>query len=226
MPRGSKAMPARVPAARGSKRRAMPRGADMAETDADMRERKVELRRHMQRVRAAIAPPQRAVAAEAVAQRLGGLLRGLAPVRVVSGFMAIGEEIDPQPALELARAGGAQVCLPVMSGRDAPLLFRGWRCGDPLVERKWGIREPLETAPMLVPDLLLVPLLAFDLAGNRLGYGGGYYDRTLRAARVARGVLAVGIAYDQQRVDEVPAVDYDEPLDWVLTPSAAIRRPA
>ena len=96
-----------------------------------------------------------------------------------------------------------------------------------MVERQWGITEPAESAEVLEPDVLLMPLLAFDDAGGRLGYGGGYYDRTLAGLRARRAVLAVGLAFDMQRVDSVPCLDYDEPLDWVLTPSRAIDcRPA
>ena len=87
----------------------------------------------------------------------------------------------------------------------------------------WGIAEPKPDKPALEPDILLVPLLAFDAAGWRLGYGGGYYDRTLRGLRARKPVVAVGIAFDEQQVDAVPHLDYDERLDWVLTPSGAIR---
>jgi 5-formyltetrahydrofolate cyclo-ligase len=110
-----------------------------------------------------------------------------------------------------------------MQGKTRPLQFRRWSPGDPLRTVQWGIREPAEAAPVVEPDVLLVPLLAFDRGGHRLGYGGGYYDRTLRALRSRRPVTAVGLAFAEQEVDAVPHLDYDERLDWVLTPLGAIR---
>jgi len=86
----------------------------------------------------------------------------------------------------------------------------------------FGIQEPTAAAPVLRPDLLLVPLLAFDRSGHRLGYGGGFYDRTLRALRADGAVLAVGIAYAGQEVDAVPVAEYDQPLNWIVTEREAI----
>jgi 5-formyltetrahydrofolate cyclo-ligase len=141
----------------------------------------------------------------------------------VSAFLAIGEEIDTLPLIERAVAAGCAIGLPVIEHKGAPLLFRRWAPGEPLAEKAWGIREPLPTAALVEPDLLLVPLLAFDAAGFRLGYGGGYYDRTLARLRSMKRVVAVGVAYDAQRVDAVPRDRYDEPLDWVLTPTGLVR---
>ena len=109
--------------------------------------------------------------------------------------------------------------LPVMQGAGNPLLFRLWQPDDVMAETRWGIREPLPAAPEIKPDVILVPLLAFDAQGYRLGYGGGYYDRTLAEARAVRSVVAVGLAYDVQEVRAVPHDDFDQRLDWVLTPS-------
>jgi 5-formyltetrahydrofolate cyclo-ligase len=141
----------------------------------------------------------------------------------VSAFLAIGEEIDTLPLIERAVAAGCAIGLPVIERKGAPLLFRRWAPGEPLAEKAWGIREPLPAAALVEPDLLLVPLLAFDAAGFRLGYGGGYYDRTLARLRSMKRVVAVGVAYDVQRVDVVPRDRYDEPLDWVLTPTGLVR---
>jgi 5-formyltetrahydrofolate cyclo-ligase len=87
----------------------------------------------------------------------------------------------------------------------------------------WGIREPDESAPVVEPDVLLVPLLAFDRTGARLGYGGGFYDRTLRGLRDRKSIVTIGLGYASQEVDAVPHLDYDERLDWVLTPEGLIR---
>ncbi|MET0638965.1 MAG: 5-formyltetrahydrofolate cyclo-ligase [Hyphomicrobium sp.] len=138
---------------------------------------------------------------------------------IVSGFAAIRDEINPAPLMTWLQAEGFRLALPVMQGRGKPLLMRQWSPGDVMAPAAWGIAEPLDDKPEVDPDVVLVPLLAFDRRGYRLGYGGGFYDRTLRRLRKLKPVTAVGIAYDEQKVDAVPAESYDEKLDWVLTPS-------
>jgi 5-formyltetrahydrofolate cyclo-ligase len=149
---------------------------------------------------------------------IGFAFPGAGAGRVVSVYLPIGEEIDPLPLAGRLRAEGWRTALPVMVGKDRPLVFRAWESGDPLEARMWGIREPAADRPALEPDLLLVPLLAFDAAGWRLGYGGGYYDRSLAGLRARKPAVAIGLAFDEQRVDAVPHSDYDQRLDWVLTP--------
>lgn len=133
---------------------------------------------------------------------------------VVSFYWPMGDEADPR-ALAAALAGrGARLALPVVVRKKSPLHFREWRDGDALVAHAFGMHEPAVSAPQVVPDVLLVPLLAFDSRGHRLGYGGGFYDRTL--ASLAKK-LAVGVAYAGQEVDELPALPHDHPLDMVVT---------
>ena len=147
----------------------------------------------------------------------------LAPDAIISGFSAIRDEIDAAPLLARLHAAGHPLGLPVMQGKGLPLLFRTWSPGDAMGKVQWGIAEPLPDKPVLEPDVVLVPLLAFDAAGHRLGYGGGFYDRTLTRLRAIKPVVAVGVAYDELKVDAVPHRSYDEPLDWVLTPSGPLR---
>ena len=137
----------------------------------------------------------------------------------VSGFAAIRDEIDPAPLMDWLHREGFRLALPVMVGRGKPLVMRAWVPGDDMAEVQWGIREPLASKPEVFPDVLLVPLLAFDPRGYRLGYGGGFYDRTLEKLRARKPVIAVGLAYDELAVDAVPHESYDQRLDWVLTPS-------
>jgi 5-formyltetrahydrofolate cyclo-ligase len=148
---------------------------------------------------------------------------GVAAPAVVSGFLPIGEEIDPAPLLARLLGEGFLTSLPVMEGKGRPLVFRAWMPGEALSEVTWGIREPLPSAPLVDPDVVLGPLLAFDARGYRLGYGGGFYDRTLARLRAIKRVVSIGLAYDEQKVDAVPHLDYDERLDWVLTPSGPLR---
>jgi len=137
--------------------------------------------------------------------------------RVLSGYWPIGDEFDPRPLLQAAVQRGLLIGLPVVR-RDAPLGFRQWRPGEPLAPAVMGIPVPAATADTVVPEILVVPLLAFDAAGYRLGYGGGYYDRTLDALRRGeRPVLAVGLAYAGQEAADVPHHVFDQPLDWVVT---------
>jgi 5-formyltetrahydrofolate cyclo-ligase len=147
----------------------------------------------------------------------------LAPNSIVSGFSAIRDEIDPAALLTRLGDAGYRLCLPVMQGRGLPLVFRAWSPGDAMGKVQWGIAEPLADKPVLEPDVVLVPLLAFDATGYRLGYGGGFYDRTLARLRAIKPVVAVGVAYDELKVDAVPHQGYDQPLDWVLTPSGPLR---
>jgi 5-formyltetrahydrofolate cyclo-ligase len=146
-----------------------------------------------------------------------------APGRIVSGFSAIRDEIDPAALLARLAGEGHRLGLPVLQGKGQPLLFRQWSPGDETASATWGIAEPLPDRPVLEPDVVLVPLLAFDAEGYRLGYGGGFYDRTLARLRALKPVVAVGIGYDELRIDAVPHLDYDQRLDWVLTPSGPLR---
>ena len=144
------------------------------------------------------------------------------PGAIVSGFAAINDEINPAPLMTWLQAEGFRLALPVMQGRGKPLLMRAWTPGDAMNAAAWSIAEPMDDKPAVDPDILLVPLLAFDARGYRLGYGGGFYDRTLQRLRKLKPIVAVGLAYDELRVDAVPAESYDERLDWVLTPSGPL----
>jgi 5-formyltetrahydrofolate cyclo-ligase len=148
---------------------------------------------------------------------------GIADTAIVSGFHAIGDEIDPRPLLERLSQAGHQICLPVIVEKGRPLLFRSWMPTEETREGVWGIREPLESAPSVEPDVLLVPLLAFDGHGFRLGYGGGFYDRTLHRLRSMKTVTAIGLAFGEQRLDAVPHNEHDQALDWILTPEGPLR---
>lgn len=185
-------------------------------------EAKKRLRAEAKRLRADAFARHGRAPSEAIAAHGIGFAGRAAPA-VVSGFLAIGEEIDPAPLMARLQAEGYTLALPVMEAKGKPLVFRAWAPGDPLAEVMWGIREPLSSAPVVAPDIILGPLLAFDAAGYRLGYGGGFYDRTLARLKALKPVVSIGLAYDEQRVDAVPHSGYDERLDWVLTPSGALK---
>jgi 5-formyltetrahydrofolate cyclo-ligase len=162
-------------------------------------------------------------AAKAASSAEGLIAHGLEPLaalrpRVISGFWSIRSEIDVRPLMRvLAEATGAGLAMPVVVARGQPLLFRRWHDDAPMIEGPFGTAHPAESEPEWVPDLLLVPLLAFDRARRRLGYGAGFYDRTLAGLRGAGPVTAVGVAYAAQEVPAVPAGGHDETLDLILT---------
>ena len=147
---------------------------------------------------------------------------------VVSGYWAIGDEIDTMPLLARLAGVGFVCCLPAVMGKGQALDFRVWTPGAELSRGPFRIPEPLESATPARPTHLLVPLLAYDRDGYRLGYGGGYYDRSLRALRAARSIVAIGMAYTGQLVPDLPRDEHDEPLDWIVTERGAmpIPRPA
>ena len=172
--------------------------------------RKVALAR-----RDALPAAERMAAAETIATRAFPI--AIASGAVVSGFMPLNSEISPLTLMRKLSDMGARLALPVVVSRGLPLLMRAYAFGDALVNGVWGIRVPPPEAPEVEPDVLLVPLLAFDRNGNRLGYGAGYYDMTIAALRAKKRVVAVGVAFAAQEVDEVPTTPRDVRLDLVLT---------
>jgi 5-formyltetrahydrofolate cyclo-ligase len=147
----------------------------------------------------------------------------LPPASVVSAYVAIGEEADPAPLLESLRARGHTVVLPRVVGRGKPLEFHRYEAGAPLVPGGFGLLQPARDWPIIDPDILAVPLLAFDGEGYRVGYGAGFYDRTLARLRAARDVVAVGFAFAAQEFPEVPHDENDQRLDWIVTENGARR---
>lgn len=175
---------------------------------------KPDLRREALARRDALSADERAAAAEAIAARPF-------PVEikpgVVSGFSPMRTEINPLPLMRKLATAGAKLALPVVVGRGKPLLMRAWNFGDPLVRGVWGIRQPTAEAPEVAPDILLVPLTAFDRRGHRIGYGAGYYDITIAKLRALKSIVAIGLAFAVQEVSEVPTTPRDARLDLVLT---------
>ncbi|WP_052742028.1 5-formyltetrahydrofolate cyclo-ligase [Kiloniella litopenaei] len=141
---------------------------------------------------------------------------------VVSAYWPLGDELDPMPLLHALNIKGFKPVLPVMLGAGKPLIFRSWAPGDELDDAGFGTKEPGADKEELEPDVLFVPLLAFDRAGYRLGYGGGFYDRTLDKLRAKKSVTAIGIAYAGQEMPAVIRGPYDEPLNYIVTEQEVI----
>jgi 5-formyltetrahydrofolate cyclo-ligase len=176
---------------------------------------KAELRRTAMARREALPTTDRVAAAQAIAAR--GMPVEVAAGMVVSGYSAVKSEISPLPLLRRCADVGAALALPVVVGRGHPLVMRAWSFGAPLKSGVWGIREPTPQAQEAFPDILIVPLLAFDRSGHRIGYGAGYYDMTITKLRAMKPVTAIGIAFAAQEIDKVPTTTRDAALDLVLT---------
>jgi 5-formyltetrahydrofolate cyclo-ligase len=166
-----------------------------------------------------------ATAATAFAAHLAA--EGLALVEclrpaIVSAYFPLANEPSTLPLLENLARAGIKTALPVTGRLGTPLVFRLWQAGEPTLKGKMAIEEPLPTAPDVAPDLLFVPLAAFDRSGQRIGYGAGFYDRSLAELRGKKKIFAVGVAYASQELPEVPHEAHDERLDYVLTESELI----
>ncbi|MGZ5880979.1 MAG: 5-formyltetrahydrofolate cyclo-ligase [Xanthobacteraceae bacterium] len=176
---------------------------------------KAALRREALARRDGLPPDMRAAAAQTIAEQ--PFPCAVAAGAIVSGFMPLKSEINPMPLMRRLAAAGAQLALPAVAGRGKPLTMRAFAFGEPLVAGVWGIREPGPDAREVFPDIVIVPLLAFDRAGRRLGYGAGYYDMTITGLRARKPVIAVGIAFAAQEIPFVPTTARDAALDLVLT---------
>jgi 5-formyltetrahydrofolate cyclo-ligase len=176
---------------------------------------KAELRATALARREALSDKQRAKSAQALAKR--GLPVEITRNLVISGYSPIRNEIDPMPLMIKLAAQGARLALPVINARGKALTFRAWSPTDRLMMGPLGIPEPSPAAAELVPDVMLVPLAAFDRLGHRIGYGAGHYDYTFAHLRKSNAVTGIGVAFAVQEIEAVPALSHDVALDYVLT---------
>lgn len=177
---------------------------------------KTELRNELRTRRAELAHVHPDFARD-VAEHVAALK--IADGSVVGGYIAIGDEADPHILLKKFTLQNCTLAFPRVHARDEPLVFHRWKAGQNLQRGTYGIPEPAKDWPLAYPKILLVPLLAFDRHGHRLGYGGGYYDRTLDFLRANSTIRAIGVAYAGQEVPELPREAHDHPLDAVITES-------
>lgn len=139
----------------------------------------------------------------------------------VAGYLAIGSEIDPASLLARLYAAGARLSLPRV-GEDGAMSFHRWTPEAPLEAGPFGLSQPMADTETVSPTLILAPLLAFDRAGHRLGYGQGHYDRALAALRASGRVFVCALAYQGQMLDILPAEPHDVPLDWAVTEAGSV----
>lgn len=177
---------------------------------------KRKLRQQMQQKRVQMPHAVAASASQSVARHFADHPI-LAFAESFAGYSAMCGELDVRPVFDIMTKWRKVTALPCIR-TDKNLLFREWSAGEPLVKSPLGTDEPLNTNPSMIPAVVLVPLLAFDGDGYRLGYGGGYYDRTMEAMRQFEAPpLFIGVGYSIQEVDRVPAGEHDQPLDGILT---------
>jgi 5-formyltetrahydrofolate cyclo-ligase len=176
---------------------------------------KAELRAAALRRRDALSDTQRDAAAQALAKR--GLPIAITPGQVVSGYWPIRNEIDPTPLMTKLAEQGARLALPCVNARGQSLIFRAWSPGERLMLGSLGIPEPSPAAAEVVPDVMLVPLAAFDRSGHRIGYGAGHYDYSFAHLRKAKAIIGIGLAFSGQEIERVPVLEHDVALDYVLT---------
>ena len=152
------------------------------------------------------------------------VIQSLYAPKSIAAYWPIRTEIDPIPLMAALCAKGAKSCLPVTPEEGKPLIFHEWQIGTPLSDGPYNTKEPFADTPVILPDLILAPLLAFDKDCWRLGYGGGFYDRTLAALeQQAHKAHIIGIAFDESEVAKVPIGAYDKQLSGILTPSGLRR---
>lgn len=190
---------------------------------------KAALRKHAGKTRAALAADDADAAGRLAAQ--AGIVAEIAmslsdspdnggDAPAIAAYLPIRSELSPLPLIEALAANGFATAMPVTPKPGNLLLFRAWAPGAPLANGPYNTKQPPSGSALVIPSVILAPMLAFDSSCWRLGYGGGFYDRTLSGLRAAsRHVVALGIAYDGQLVDKVPTGPYDMRLDGVLTPS-------
>ena len=186
--------------------------------DPKIEEAKAALRLQARATRAAINAATRSAAAQAVTVHFFTAI-SLKPTDIVAAYWRIKDEMDCQPILVRLMDSFQPVCLPVVLGDDLPLELRLWEQGAALYEAGFGTLAPAELAPQVEPDIIIVPLLGFDKRGTRLGYGGGYYDRTFD--KLSKRPRLVGIAFAAQELDEIPRDAHDIPLDIIITEHGA-----
>jgi 5-formyltetrahydrofolate cyclo-ligase len=165
--------------------------------------------------REALNADARAGAAQAIAARAFPV--EMAGGATVSGYWPIRSEIDPMPLMRRLAAQGARLALPAITGRDQPLIFRAWSSDTEMLQGQLGIMEPSPRADVVEPDIVLVPLAAFDRVGHRIGYGAGHYDRSLRQLMMSKPIVAIGLAFAVQQIDTIPSLPHDVRLHYVLT---------
>ena len=183
------------------------------------------LRQSAYQERASVSKEKANKAATVIAGRIAAYIQTQPDIFIIAGYFPISDELDILPALQLLQEQKYATALPVILGVHEPLEFHAWKIGE-LTQPSAIFRrvyEPVTHSPPIIPDIILVPFLAFDKKGHRLGYGGGFYDRTLHAMRSKEAhPLTIGVGYDIQQTEEIPVQTTDQCLDVIITESQVL----
>jgi 5-formyltetrahydrofolate cyclo-ligase len=201
------------------------KAARQATMTSDSQQSKNDMRQRSLARRSALTPELARRAAQDATNHLLDFITATdaAPSVVIACYLPVRGEIDMREAFAALEGRGYALCLPVVAGNDEPLLFRRWHIDDALEQGKFGIAVPAASSDALIPDVVIVPLVAFDAKGHRLGYGAGYYDRTLHQLRKFGNVQAIGVAYASQQVENIVAEAHDALLYAVVTEKGVVR---
>ena len=189
---------------------------DLTAAKAEMRKQIFAARKDAHVHRATFAPAANAALLAAI-KSLSGDLNG----KVIATYQAMRTEIDPREAGEHLIAAGARLCTPVIIAAGQPLQFREWSPDSEMVDGEFGAKIPAN-GDWLTPGIVVAPLVGWDRRGGRLGYGGGFYDRTLEGLRAHRPTPAIGFAYAAQEVSRAPQEPTDQPLDMIVTETGTV----
>lgn len=188
-----------------------------------LKSEKATLRKTMGALRKSLKSKTTDKAAKILARKVL-LLPEMKQAKIISGYMPMGSEMDVLPALKAFHVAHHQICLPVVVAAEKPLIFRSWDFQAELEEADFGVQEPSSASEELIPDVMLIPLLAFDEKCLRIGYGGGFYDRTIAEyKKLGRELVTIGVAFEGQKVDHVPQEDCDQILDIIVTETEIYR---
>lgn len=177
---------------------------------------KQKMREDMLRRRAALTEPEKNAAARAVISSFLGNAP-IEPKDRIAGYWPVSGEIDIRMLMEILSEQGHVCCLPVVNKKNGPLEFRHWHKGVAMKISLPGIYEPADDAPIVKPKIIIVPLVAFDAKGYRLGFGKGFYDKTIESMAKMKDMITIGVGYEFQKVAEVPKEKHDQKLDLVIT---------
>ena len=178
---------------------------------------KRDLRRISQSLRKQAFESYGATAAILISQHFKDWFKEKTKIKTIAFYYPIRTEVDPFPLINSLEVSFLRFCLPVVTGLERPLIFKEWVKDSELMISSYGAKIPMH-GPLLTPDLIIAPLLACDQSGSRLGYGGGFYDRTIEVLRRHKKIVVLGLAFECQRTEVIiPTEPTDQKIDWVLT---------
>ena len=194
----------------------------MIDINSSKSKSKLNLRKKFFELRKNISSEHALFASQKIANKAEEIVKIFKP-KVIAGFYPFKHEVNTLPLLGKLFSLGCKLCIPITPTNNKPLKFKEWHPKQVLQKGRFGILEPPKTSRTIQPDLLLVPLLAYDKFGNRLGYGGGFYDRYIEKIEKIKKVIKIGLAFSFQKIKDIPLNQYDKKLDFIITEKEILR---